>query len=156
MFFLEERPPPALLRKLLVIHREYGKKPLKSGTILDWKGPLFSPECVASLDNNANAFRQPLESLLSSSSPCNSSKDSTWELELIAPIAVGNYIERTSQVWRCDAWSDVQRGAKPVFQGKVVLKLYFEGCFPYYNTVNGQRAGDWMDEEGLAINEARA
>lgn len=152
---------PETQDELLVIQDAYEKAPLRNHNVLDWNGPLLYPKCVAQLANLKNATResQAIKSLLmpNISSPLGPAPPggravgSTWQLKLLGGVAVGNYDERSSQIWSCEV-----RGPKQEVYGNVILKLYFKGWFVHFNAVEGKPDAVYVNEEGAAMNEAKA
>lgn len=133
------------------MHKKYELKPLRRKQIIEWNGPPLYPECAVDIAEFPNARRKPLEALLSTPSPCRPGPGGPgWQLELLSPVAVGDYAIRNSQIWSCK----VRRASEEV--GEVIVKFYFKGWFGYKYIVDQEAASWFVDQDGIAKTEARA
>ena len=141
------------LEELSAIFDKYREQPLERHQILGCDGPSLFPNCVADLASlRKKPLREPLDALLSGPSPRDLTAETpSWQLELVAAVAVGDYADRSSQIWACK----VRRGSEQEVLGEVIVKLYFKNWSGYQYLVDGKTASWWMDQDSVAETEAR-
>lgn len=150
LFWLDEEEQLRLEEEI----DSYEAYPLELKHTLEWKGPSLFPQSTAEATTTDLERRPVLSSLISSKGPIHTSS-AGWTLELVQPLKVGKFSdENNNQVWRCRV-----RAPESGRRQHVVVKLYYDGLFPYHDGETGAPDGKslrYTDGAGLAENEAMA